>query len=283
MTGLGLIARSAATRPQLAPSARKPKIAATRALKSPLSRATRVRPMRFSPTARPLSSSGVMGSAAAFGYPLLEEFGARAGRGLGLERLGDEPQLLVEGHDGAGHTPIPLVGRGQAQRLGGGRQDAGADDGRLAVLRNGEPLFVAGEAGRALVDAGGQGDAPAQLGGAGHGNRGVPSVDDHRIAPAGLDQEVTVIEGHRRLDVAVDGQQRAGPQLDLRLGQLEDGPAVDDPDLVLGPQGSAVGRPDEGGRRPPRSPRCRWVRGGRCPERPCCGRRCRCRPRRGRR
>ena len=178
-------------------------------------------------------------------HPLLEDVrGGGAGR-IGLEGLRQEGELLVEGHDRAQQAPVPLVAQRQAERLHGRRQDPGADHRRLTVLGDGEPLLVALEAGGALVDAGGQGHAPPQLGRAGHRDQRRAPVDGDRVAPAGLDEEIAVVEGEHRLDAAVDGQDGAGPELHLGVGQLEDGPAVDDLDLVAGSQRPGVGGPGE--------------------------------------
>jgi hypothetical protein len=131
-------------------------------------------------------------------------------------------------------------------RLRGLGQDAGSDDGGLAVLRDREPLLVALETDGALVDAGGQRHAAAELGRARHGDQRRAAVDAERLPVAAFDEEVAVVEGQRRLAGAVDGDGRPGPHLDLGVvGQLEGGAAVDHPDLVAGRQGAPVRGPDE--------------------------------------
>ena len=177
----------------------------------------------------------------------LVEIGGRGVGGVGLEAVGEERQLLVEGHDRPELAAVPLVGGRQAERFGGLGEDAGADHGRLAVLGDRQALVVALEPGGALVDAGGQGHAPAQLGRPGHRYQRGAAVDGDRVAPAGVDEEVAVVEAQFRLHGAVDRDGRPRPQLDLGVvGQVEDGGAVDDPYLVAGHERAAVGDPDEG-------------------------------------
>src|SRR5204863_9750497 len=121
----------------------------------------------------------------------------------------------------------------------------GAAPGRLAVVGDHQALVVALEPGGALVDAGGQGHAAARLGRPGHRDQRGAAVDGDRVAPAGVDEEVAVVEAQLRLHGAVDRDGRPRPQLDLGVvGQVEDGGAVDDPYLVAGHERAAVGDPD---------------------------------------
>ncbi len=168
------------------------------------------------------------------GHDLAEQFGSygQAGGERGFEVAPEADELGVEVDDLGQDALVPLVFGVETEGVDLLGQDARAGRRRLPVPAHREGVGPAPHEDLALVDAGHQGDGPAEFGDPVDRHHGQPAVDVES-GVAGLDEQVPGLQAQVGTRTA-QGHARAGAELDPDVvGQFQDSGPVGDPHPVV--------------------------------------------------